>query len=385
MIRKGVSWAVQGLVLVCILALVAGQLLGQPILLGYVETGSMEPTIDTGDGFVAVPSELTGDPEPGDVVVFEAKQIQGGGLTTHRVVEETPRGYVTRGDANPFTDQDGGEPYVQDAQIVATAWQVDGTVVTIPAFGTAVMAISGGLEAVQTRLAAALGMRSLLGSSGLALALLGLSLALYLVETVRERQSQSFESRLDDGDDEPIDPRALSAGFALLVVVAASGAMIVPAGAQSYDVVSAEFESEKPLVIERGTTAELPYPVSNGGFVPTISYVEPGGRDVTVSPERVTVGPRDETTVTVSITAPDETGYYPTYVTEHRYLYVLPAPVIDALYERHPWLPFVAIVSLLGGGTYALGRFLSGPTDGRSRRAAVRDRCTDRSILRRRY
>ncbi|SER20322.1 signal peptidase I [Natrinema salaciae] len=387
--RRGVGRVVRGLVVVCVLALVVGQLLGQPVLLGFVETGSMEPTIDTGDGFVAIPSELTGDPEPGDVVVFEAEQIQGGGLTTHRVVDETPQGYVTRGDANPFTDQDGGEPYVRDAQIVATAWRVDGAVVTIPHFGTVVMALSDGLEAVQTRLAAAFGTRTLLGTSGLATAILGLSATLYVVETVRERRSASFGSRLstdsDDGDDR-VDPRLLSAGFAVLVVVAASAAMIVPAGTQSYDVVSAEFESENPLVIERGTTGEIPYAVSNGGFVPTISYVVADGEDVAVSPERVSVGSHDETAVTVSVNAPAETGHYPTYVTEYRYLYVLPAPVIDALYELHPWAPFGGIVSLLGGGTYAFGRFLAGPGDSRSRRAAVRRRCSNsRSIVRRLY
>ncbi len=385
MIRRGVERGLQGVAFVVIVSLVAGQVLGQPVLLGFVETGSMEPTIDTGDGFVAIPSEVTDDPEPGDVVVFEAEEIQGGGLTTHRVVEETDRGYVTRGDANPFTDQDGDEPYVQDAQIVAEAWQVNGEVVTIPAFGTAVMAASGALESVQTRLAVALGVRNLPGASGLAVPILGVSIVLYVVETIRERREPSLESRAGDEADDWLDPRLLSAGFALLVVVAAAAAMIVPAGTQSYAVVSAEFDSERPLVIERGTTGEIPYPVSNGGFVPVISYVEPGSEDVTVDPGRAIVGPREETTATVSITAPEETGHYPTYVTEYRYLYVLPAPVVDVLYAVHPWAPSTAILSLLGGGTYAIGRVLSGPGDVRSRRTAIRNRCREaRSIVRRR-
>lgn len=392
MIRRGVKRGGRGIVLAVAVALLAGQLLGQPVLLGFVETGSMEPTIETGDGFVAVPSELTDDPEPGDVIVFEAEEIQSGGLTTHRVVEETPQGYVTRGDANPFTDQDGGEPYVRDAQIVAEAWTVNGEVVTIPAFGTAVMTAGDAIERAQTRLAAAVGVRELGGASGLAVPVLGLSIALYPVETVRERRSASLDSRIGDGgngggdEDAWIDPRLLSAGFALLVVLAAAAAMVVPAGTQSYDVISAEFDSERPLVIERGTTEEIPYPISNGDVVPTISYVESGDENVRVEPGRATVGSRGETTVTVAITAPDETGHYPTYVTEYRYLYVLPAPVIDALYEIHPWAPFAAIVSLLGGGTYALGRRLAGPGDARSRREAIRSRCTEsRSFVRRLY
>ncbi|MFC6975369.1 signal peptidase I [Halomicroarcula sp. GCM10025709] len=113
-------------VVLFLVSMVVGQLLGQPVLLGYVTTGSMQPTLDPGDGFVAIPAALAGPVDEGDVVTFRAEEIQGGGLTTHRVVDRTDRGYVTRGDNNPFTDQDGGEPPVTDAQIVAVVWQPGG-------------------------------------------------------------------------------------------------------------------------------------------------------------------------------------------------------------------------------------------------------------------
>ncbi|RKD95823.1 signal peptidase I [Halopiger aswanensis] len=392
MIRRGVVRGAQALVLVTVVALVAGQLLGQPVLLGFVETGSMEPTIETGDGFVAIPAELTGDPQPDDVVVFQAQELHGGGLTTHRIVEETDQGYVTRGDANPFTDQDGDEPPVQDGQIVATALQVNGEVVTIPNLGTAVMTASDGLERIQRWLAVTFGVRSFVGTSGLAYLLLGASLALYAIETIRERRETTIRSSLErDGDEteaEELDPRLIAGALALLVVVAAVAAMVVPAGTQSYDVISAEFDSDRPLVIEQGTTDEISYPISNQGFLPVVSYVEPGSDSVAVDSGPSVVGPRDETTVTLSITAPDETGYYPAYVTEYRYLTVLPPSVIDALYAIHPWVPYAAIVSLLGGGFYGLGRLLLGPGDPRSRRDRARRRGGRgrlRSIVRRLY
>ena len=87
--RYLLSHALTAAVAVVVVSLVAGNLLGQPILFSYVETGSMEPTLATGDGFVAVPPEVSGPIDEGDVVVFEAQRIQGGGLTTHRVVSET--------------------------------------------------------------------------------------------------------------------------------------------------------------------------------------------------------------------------------------------------------------------------------------------------------
>jgi len=103
-IRKGWDVAVKLALAVFLVSMVLGQVLGQPVLLGFVTSESMEPTLETGDGFVAVPAALTGPVEEGDVVTFRAEEIQGGGLTTHRVVDETDRGYITRGDANPFTD-----------------------------------------------------------------------------------------------------------------------------------------------------------------------------------------------------------------------------------------------------------------------------------------
>ncbi|MFB6146366.1 MAG: signal peptidase I, partial [Halobacteriaceae archaeon] len=90
--------------IVLILVLIFTQLIGQPAIV-FVESGSMEPTLEVNDGFLAVPSIFVSDIEKGDVIVYEAQEIGGGGLTTHRVVGETERGYITKGDANPFTDQ----------------------------------------------------------------------------------------------------------------------------------------------------------------------------------------------------------------------------------------------------------------------------------------
>ncbi|MEF8815067.1 MAG: S26 family signal peptidase, partial [Halovenus sp.] len=75
--KQLLGWTLQLAVVVVVLSLLLGQFLGQPILLSFVETGSMEPTIDTGDGFVAIPTELAGDIDQGDVVVFRAEEIQG--------------------------------------------------------------------------------------------------------------------------------------------------------------------------------------------------------------------------------------------------------------------------------------------------------------------
>lgn len=358
---RSLTLAVELLAVVVVLSLVLGQALGTPVGLSYVETGSMEPTMEPGDGFVAIPTELAGPVEEGDVVVFRAEEIQGGGLTTHRVVGETERGYITRGDANPFTDQDGGEPPVKEEQIVAVAWAPGGSVLVVPGLGTGVVAVRDGVAGLQRAVAATLGTRSLLGTQGLLYLLLGLSAVGYVLDLLVGGSGRRDGARERSRDrDDGLSTRLLVAGMALLVVGTATASMVVPAGSQEFGVVSAEFDSESPTVIRQGTSATVEYGVPNAGLVPVQVYLDPGSDRVAVDPSRLRVGGRGSATADVTLRAPPETGYYRYFLTEHRYLAVLPAPVIDALYGLHPWLPIVAIDAVLGVPLYLLGIGLAG-------------------------
>lgn len=359
------SWATRlrqtvqiGLV-VAVVALFVGSVLGQPVLLSFVETGSMEPTLEPGDGFVAIPDALTGPPAVDDVIVFEAEEIQGGGLTTHRVVEIGERGYITRGDNNPFRDQDGDEPPVDDAQVVAHALQVNGDVLRIPQLGTGVMLLQGGLEQAQQWIAVTFGVRGLLDTQGIATVLFGLSVLAYVGDIALDRlrpatRDRTRTQRRDDG----VEYRLLIAGAVGVIVIAATAAMVVPAGTTQLGIVSAEFSSEQPTVIEQGTTAELPYALSNGGLVPTVTYLSTTSEDVEIPRNEIYLGPRGTAAVDLTVTAPETTGFYRQYVTEHRYLAVLPRPVIGWLYDLHPWLPGLVINGVLAGTIYAIGRVL---------------------------
>ena len=352
--------AVQTLLVVAIFSLMLGSLLGQPVLLSYVETGSMRPTLDPGDGFISVPSQLSSSVEEGEIIVYRAEEIQGGGLTTHRVVDKTQQGYITRGDANPFTDQEGEEPPVKDPQVVAKALQVNGQVVVVPQLGTAVQVVQDAISTVQRHIAVTLGTRSLLGAQGLAYLFFGVTLAWYVVGAWRERGSRDSSRSRDRSRDGGVDPRLFAAGFALLLVAGATASMVAPAGAQEFGIVSAEFESEDPTVIPTGESSTIAYSVPNGGVLPVVAYLEPGSEGVAAEPRRVKVPPDETVEATITLSAPPETGYYRRYLVEHRYLGVLPTSTIDALYRVHPWAPIVAIDALLGVPFYLIAVRLLG-------------------------
>ncbi|WP_226011604.1 signal peptidase I [Halomicrobium salinisoli] len=134
--RDGDRVLTAGRVAAALLVVLAAAGLAMPVTpISYVDSGSMAPALSPGDGFLAVPAAVTGPPEVGDVVVYRSEGVDPGGLVVHRVVDRTSEGYVTRGDANPVTDQRAGEPPVGRDRVVAHAVAVDGDVVALPGVG----------------------------------------------------------------------------------------------------------------------------------------------------------------------------------------------------------------------------------------------------------
>lgn len=352
--RAAVSWLVWGIVALLVVSVLAGQLLGQPVLLTYVETGSMAPTLEPGDAFVAIPAAIAGPVETGDVIVFQASVLEGGGLTTHRVVDVRDGGYVTKGDANVGTDQEAGEPLVRDGQIVAKAWQVGGEVVVIPKLGLVAMAARSLISGLRGFLAGILGRPGLLGTQGFALGLFVIGLGAYAIATwVEDEEGQRYlRTRRRPGT---VDVGWLIVALAFGIALIATLSMAFPLGAQQFEMISAENDAPGARIVEAGTSENLTYTVPGGGVLPVVVVLEPASDGLSVSPQQLYVRGGETKNATVTVTAPDETGYAPQYLREHRYIAVLPTPAIVWLYRLHPWIPILVIDALLAGGFVLLG------------------------------
>jgi signal peptidase len=346
MVRTGsvTGYVLSGLFGLLVLAFVLGQVLGQPMLVTYVTTGSMSPTIDPGDGFVVVPPELAGEPEVGDIVVFEAERLHGGGLTTHRIVEETDRGYVTRGDANPFTDQSGGEPPVQREQIVGVAATFGNSPIVIPHLGTPIILAGDAIERLGT------GTVSLLGGGvrNLAYLLFGIGILAYGLSVLSESDGRQRPTRRRPRG-RVFNATKLVVVLTILVMAVTTAGMAVASGTHAFPVVSADTDAPGHRVIETGTTETTTYTVENRGFTP-VSVFARTSEGATLQPTAFRLGPGETAEGSLSLTAPPETGYYRRFVTEHWYPGILPHGTIRALYRVHPWLPVVVIDLLVGAG-----------------------------------
>jgi signal peptidase len=341
------SWAGSALTVGLIgfvLLMLFGQVLGQPLGLGFVVTGSMAPTLEPGDGFVAVPTPLAGDIEEGDVVTFRAEEIQGGGLTTHRVVGETNRGYITRGDANPFTDQDGGEPPVRESDVVAVALQFDGSVLTIPALGTVVQFLQGIFGGAVALLAgipilgtvAQQGVGSVMITIGVVV--IGLSYVGDLVSRGGDRSRSRTRSR-----EGVYSAALLLVVIVLLITLPATASMVVPSGNNQVQVVSSQSPSDNPLVIEAGGEQEITYNSSASGFLPRIIVIEPTTEGVTVSDPVHALAPGGQGTSQVTVSVPVETGSYQRGISQQHYVWFLPKSLVLSLHSIHPWVAILVI------------------------------------------
>ena len=378
MLRRTATDVVAVIAVLVVVVLVVGQLTGQPVLLGYVTSESMSPTLETGDGFVAVPAAMSGDIDTGDVVVFEAVELEGGGLTTHRVVEVTDDGYVTRGDNNPFRDQESGEPVVTGDRVVATALQVNGQVVRLPGLGTGVESVVGSAEQAQTAVAGALGVdtvdtRTL---SGLFIAV-GLVLLLTVfaddLRAGRTRDRTRSRSRFDG---ESIDGRWVALALAFLILVPANAAMLAPTGTQQV-VVDGD---DLPGGTAPGETVETDLTAENNGLIAMLVLVETTSPDGEMRGGELAVPRGESATATLAVTAPPPGEQAVVTVSEHRYFLVAPPSVIVGLHSIHPLVAVGAFnllvlgsVLTLVGAAFGFGRKrVRSRTRGMSLRAEIR-------------
>ncbi|RRJ31540.1 signal peptidase I [Halocatena pleomorpha] len=380
MVQHRVGTVLQIVLVLAVVAITVGQFIGQPVLLAYVTSDSMEPTLSTGDGYLVLPSMVTDSAEEGDIIVFNAKTLsdENGGLTTHRVVEATDRGVVTQGDNNLFTDQDGGEPLVKSHQIVGKAIMIGDNPIVIPQLGTVFTGIREAVTNAQRSIAIALGTRSLLGTQGLSYLLFGVGILLYVGSVFAEDDGSRARRRnrkRKRKQTRRIPKLVIALALGGVLVASLTATMIVPGGMQELGVVSSEQGSGGPTIIASGQTEQFNYSVPNGGIVPVVTYLDPASEGVKTPDENIIVGPGDRQTVGIQLSAPEETGYYPRYVTEHRYLAILPPSWIDVLYRLHPWLPVIVIDAIVFGAFLTVAMSLLG-------RGHLRPRQSRSSLLR---
>jgi len=287
-----------------------------PVGVSYTVSDSMEPTIGSEDGFIRVPA---GDVEPGDIVVFEAANREQQ-YTIHRVVQETPQGYVTKGDNNEVTDQAAGYPYIQREEIHGAVLSIGGTPVTIPNIGSVLQ----GIQTYQT-------------------VLLALLASVLILDTVTQKTH-------------PGRPMRAGEALGILAIVAVVGLVftILLGGATTgFSFVAVEGEAAAPQTVPVGESVNRTVQVADISRTPFTHYA------VDTSQLMLTEQQWNNSTFVLTTQIPPQqtTGIHETTITVNAYPISLPPALINWLHAVHPVLA-AALTSIAAiGPWYLVGWF----------------------------
>lgn len=290
-----------------IFAAVALTVPASPIHVSYVYSDSMEPTLGVDDGYIVVAG---GEIERGDVVVFHSNDREE--YVTHRVVDRTDAGYITKGDANDATDQSTGHPPVKREDVVGTVLSVGGTPITIPGLGVVISVL-----AANRLLVAGVGGTLVLGS------------LLY-----------------DAGDDRPARTlvRVSDVTHPLLLVALLAAVGMLLTGAVTHDVtyVAVDGGGGGPNVLTVGepATEERLVTAQSGPF----SY-----RMIDATGMGVTAQERNASAISAELRIPPQAdrGPHETSLAVYRYPAVLPEGTVRTLHATSPVLAASTTVGAL--------------------------------------
>lgn len=291
-------------VLLC-LAVLAIVPSGAPIRLSYVYSDSMEPTLDTGEGYVIV---ATDDVEVGDVATFRSPERDE--YVTHRVVGRSEQGYLTKGDNNPTTDQAAGYAHVRREQFVGRVLTVGGSPLTIPHLGALVAFLRGHWLAL--------------------LALGGLGAAVHERRRASHRPSRNVVRVRD----------VLLPTYAVGIAAAVSF-VVLGAQVQQVAFVVVDRPTEASTLLTVGEPREVSFAVGRSPLPFARSVVDADGMTVTnVSRNASTLD------VTARVPPPESTGVHRTRLAVYQYPAVLPAALLRRLHAIHPVVAATAAVGV---------------------------------------
>ncbi|HWI63372.1 MAG TPA: signal peptidase I [Symbiobacteriaceae bacterium] len=302
--------------------ILVGGLVGRPILLAAVPTGSMVPVLKPGDLIVVLPS-LGMNLGVGDIVVFRTEKDTG--WIVHRIVGgDGANGFVTRGDANPTSD-----PYpVLPRHVVGTVPVIGGRAMVIP---------RGGLLS--------LGRGPL---SNPVVATSALLLGLYLVFADVKEGWRSIRLRLRPLPRPNPTPKVALAVYCAMaatvfLITMVSLASLGTNSAGTYKVVETlSTRVQLPGLVVAGSTRVDTVSIQNPAPVPLMVALDSNRADVTWEPAWLLIGPRQTRDVALSLRAVSP-GEVKVRLREAVYLPFLPIPVLQALARVSWYLPLVAV------------------------------------------
>ena len=302
---------------------------GKPTLAASIRTWSMAPQLTRGDMAFLLPVEERTELSQGEIVVFRAPEDGIRDWTMHRIVGgDAENGYITKGDANDRTDQEGkGYPPIKPKWIGGVVPTVGDVPLKIPLVGYLPLLLEQNLQDPNPMLIPAF--------IGI------LAVALVLDEVFKPKKKRRKEA---------IQKHHLyfigGAAFALLMGAAMlMGSLFINFPYQVSDTPGALMGSDVG-VLKKGDERQLTLAeLDNHGGIPSLYFAASADPQVELERESIYLSSGEEAEINATVYA-EENGEYQSSIVVGMFLPFLPSEVISFLAGVNIWLAF-GVVSLL--------------------------------------
>lgn len=311
-----------------VLLSVLSLILDAPLLLAYIKSDSMSPTLNKNDlVFINIFDRNFNE---GDIVVFNSN----GDWICHRIVREVEGGYITKGDRNIATDQFGGKEIVTRERIVGKILSISGDPINIP--------LGVEFEKVENTFA-----------KNKLLLFFFLSFAGLLLIGKGERKKRCKKYLR-------ISAKTLFAISSLLILTMFSLANVVAFEKRtiSYGTTSAGGLREDWVLPGEVFSRQIEF--ENRGAYPYYYRISPDSANLKFEGEGFILYPGERRVIEIEIHAPEDTSLHTEKLSVAKYIPLLPIEVIDALSSAHPYLPILAMdfeIALVLLLVYVFGNF----------------------------
>ncbi len=317
------------LAVVFLLLSVTGFILDRPVLISYVTSDSMTPTLNKGDLFLINPFSKG---KTGDIIVFK----MNGHWTVHRIYAETSEGYITKGDNNVATDQQGGRSdAIRKEDVVGTVVTIFDKPIKVPYVGMYIQEFSKSTKNLYIAIVVIVLGSILLTAGG--------------KDRVRKRKKRVVKVKYKTLY---TIVSAVTIAIILISIVATWGTVgfnyaSTLAGGQKEGWYLPNTEFDRPIVIE------------NKAFYPMYYILSPKGDRIALDKTDFMLMRNEKENINVHVKVPANTKIYYEQIDVYTYPPLLPTDLIKRLWNLNPYLPLVAF-SIEIAGVLAIVYFATG-------------------------
>lgn len=322
------------------LSSVAGFVLDRPILVSYVTSNSMYPTLKVGDLFFINPLSKGG---VGKIIVFK----MNGHWTVHRVYADVDGGYITKGDNNVATDQQNGfSKPVNASDIAGEVITLNGNPIKIPVIGLYIEKTSKILNV----------------SSNLYLALVLLAVGSVLLTAKDGKRNKRSKKRV------VVRYKTLYTAVSAITLAVLLIAIVSFWGQIGFSYASTLAGGQRDGWYLPNSKFKRNVTLTNNGILPVVYMLKPAGSRISLSETTFTLYGKEKKEVSAVVRVPSETRIYYERIDVFSYPLIFPENALLRMAEINPYLPLtvfsaeftlvlVLLYYVMGAGNEVVFRF----------------------------